>query len=191
MNPTAQKNLNKVGLTHKSVIRSLPDFKAEKTQQYTTLGLTLVVLIVFGIFAISPTLSTIAQLRKKISDDNVVLNQLQTKNQNLNSLTTQYSDLQSDLPVLYASIPQTPDSSKFVGQLQRLGQNDNVAITSVEVNNVAVAPLVQTINTTTKISFTLNASGSKDQLDSFVKSLETLSRLITIDSLTYTGSTDN
>jgi len=169
-------------------ISNVIDLSKPKNQQYTTLALTLFILCIFGFFAISPTLSTIAQLRKKIADSKVVLNELQTKNENLDSLNTAYQDLQPDLPTIYAAIPQTPNASLLVGELQRVGQNTQTAIDSIQVDTVAILPIQQALNTTTSFSITINAHGSKDQLDSFIKTLSTLDRLITIDSLSYGGS---
>ncbi len=169
----------------KTVSKFLPNFKSEKTQQYTTLALTLFILCVFGIFAIRPTLTTIAQLQKEISDNTLVLNQLETKNQNLDSLTTEYANLQFDIPVVIAAIPKSPNSSYLVGQLQRLGENNGVKIDTVIINTVSIVPLIQVPNTASNYSFTINAHGPREYLDTYVKSLLTLDRILTIDSLSY------
>ena len=54
----------------------LPDLKKEKTQKYSSIIFSLVSLSFFGIFAINPTLSTIAKLKKELSDTKFVEEQL-------------------------------------------------------------------------------------------------------------------
>jgi hypothetical protein len=46
----------------------LPDFKEKKIQAFITIALTLIALSFFAIFAINPTLSTIANLQKQSED---------------------------------------------------------------------------------------------------------------------------
>ena len=54
----------------------LPDLKKEKTKKYSSIIFSLISLSFFGIFAINPTLSTIAKLRKELSDTKFVDEQL-------------------------------------------------------------------------------------------------------------------
>ncbi len=57
----------------------LPDFKSEKAQKYTTIILSLSASIILGIFAVSPTISTIANLQRQLEDDKFVEQKLQEK----------------------------------------------------------------------------------------------------------------
>ena len=63
----------------KYLIALLPRLREKKIQTFTTLALTLITFTVFSVFAISPTLGTITDLQKQISDSQFVNQQLQTK----------------------------------------------------------------------------------------------------------------
>ena len=77
-------------LQQKKYFQMLPDFKEERTRKFTTLVFTLLALSFFGLFAISPTLSTIANLNKQLSDNEFVDSQLQNKINNLYTLQQDY-----------------------------------------------------------------------------------------------------
>ena len=68
----------------------LPDFKEEKTRRLSSIVFSLLALSIFGLFAINPTLSTIARLKKELSDAKFVDQQLTEKIANLSSLQEVY-----------------------------------------------------------------------------------------------------
>ncbi|MGA2968093.1 MAG: hypothetical protein ABSD69_02925, partial [Candidatus Levyibacteriota bacterium] len=49
---------------YEKYLELIPDIKREKAQKYITIVLTLTTAIILGVFAINPTLSTIANLQK-------------------------------------------------------------------------------------------------------------------------------
>src|SRR5947208_1901500 len=79
----------------------------KKTQQVTSLIFTLVALSFFGLFAISPTLSTIAQLQKELSDSKDVYQKLVQKIHNIAALSAEYSKLEQDIHFVNETLPQT------------------------------------------------------------------------------------
>ena len=46
----------------------MPDLRQEKTKKFTTIVLTLAASIILGLFAVNPTLSTVANLQKQIDE---------------------------------------------------------------------------------------------------------------------------
>src|SRR3990172_232382 len=83
----------------------IPYFKREKSQKYLTIILSVSAAIFFFIFAINPTLSTIAKLNKQISDSEMVEQKLSQKVNNLSSLSQEYEKIKPDLPVIMDTIP--------------------------------------------------------------------------------------
>src|ERR1035437_7860822 len=102
---------------YEKYLELIPDLKKEKAQKYITIVLTLVTIITLGLFAINPTLSTIANLQKQIDDNNFVQQKLQQKINDLAILQGKYSDLQNDLPVVYNAVPKTTEISLLVADI--------------------------------------------------------------------------
>lgn len=161
----------------------LPNIKEERLQRFTTLVLTLIALSFFGIFAISPTLSTIAELRKELEDNQFVDQQLQQKISNLTALQSQYANLQTDLPTILATIPTTPDVPLLAAQIQAVAPQ-GVAIQNIQTFEVEI-PKIKS-QTYLSYSFSLTAEGSYSDVNKFLVSLSTMQRIVTIDILSLT-----
>src|SRR3972149_5462342 len=83
---------------------TLPYLSPERSQKFFGIALTLCALSFFGFFSIKPTVSTILKLQKELSDNQFVLDQLETKIENLTTLRKQYLNLQNDLPIINSAI---------------------------------------------------------------------------------------
>lgn len=165
----------------------VPGFKEKRVRAFTTLTLTLVTIMFFGLFAISPTLGTITDLQKQIDDTTFVHQSLQTKIANLTSLQEKYTTIQGQLPALYAVIPQTPSLDILVGQLHSLADTAQVQITRIQTFPVDLLPTPK--SKYLSYAFTIEAQGTYTGLQGYVASLGTFNRLVTFDtiSITHTG----
>lgn len=175
-------------LTNNLSLANLPNFQDEKTQRFTTLALTLIALSVFGIFAIGPTLSTIASLQKQLTDSQFVDQKLQEKITNLSSLQQQYQNLTNDLPIIFNAVPQTPTVTLLLAQLQSLASRNTVSLTRIQVSQVALSE-TETPAAPDQPSFTfsLEAEGEKAALLEFLVSLTNFERIITIDTYSFSS----
>lgn len=165
-------------------IHALPNFHEEKVQTYLTLILTLVAISFFGLFAISPTLSTIFQLRKSLEDSKYLNSQLETKISNMTTLQGEYSSLSSDLPVLYAAIPQTPDVGKVSGQIRALAQDKNITLDELQIQSTEIASPGKARSVLQPIKLHIGVRGTLENIRSFYSALIAFDRLLTISSLT-------
>lgn len=163
----------------KSLLKNLPDFQKEKTKNITTFVLTLVTLSLFGLFAISPTLSTIAQLKKQLEDSELVDQKLDQKITNLGLLQKQYTLIEKDIPSILSAIPQNPKTSILVGQLQSLAQNSAVEVTRIQVFQVEINPSSNSFS----FVFSMDIEGSSANVTNFLISLKNFDRIITIDNI--------
>lgn len=168
----------------------LPNFKEEKTKNFTTLILTLVALSFFGFFAISPTLSTIAALRRQISDNEFVNKKLEQKITNLSLLQKEYSLLEKDLPTVFSAVPQTPTAPLLVAQIQFLALRSSLAITRLQVFQVELSKISTDKNQPTSFAFSLEAQGTTLQLTSFLNSLIRFERIVTLENISLAKSSD-
>jgi Tfp pilus assembly protein PilO len=167
----------------------LPRLRERRVQMYTTITLTLITFSIFAIFAISPTLGTITDLQKQISDSQFVSQQLQQKITTLSVLQDNYARLKDQLPTIYAGIPMTPDIALFLGQLQSVAALSNVNVDRVQTLPIDLAtsdPLAKGAS----YSFAIDVDGTYDNTLLFLKNLTSFSRLISIDALSFgrTGS---
>jgi Tfp pilus assembly protein PilO len=161
----------------------LPDFKAEKTKKITTLILTLVALSFFGLFAISPTLSTIARLQKELEDNKFVDQQLQTKINNLSALQQKYSTIQGDLPFIYSSVPKSPEIPLLLAEIQGLTKQYNLKITSLQAFEAEVEKKQNDKKEYSSFMFGVSIDGSYDNIKNFINSIIKMQRIINVEVL--------
>lgn len=157
----------------------VPDFKKEKTQKFTTIVLTLVAVIILSIFAINPTLSTIANLRKQVEDAKFVKERLDQKINNLSLLQTKYNSIQTDLPVIYEAIPQKSEAPKFTGQIQSIAQKSNLSITNFQATEIT--PFSK--NLFSYYLFSMSAKGDYQNIMNFLNQLISMQRIITVSNI--------
>ena len=171
-----------------SYAKILPDIKQEKTQTYAALALTILAISFFGMFAISPTISTIAELQKKRDDAQFVDEQLGLKLSNITVLQERYNALSSQLPFILAAIPQDPKESYILGQLREISTQSQVNINKINIEVIELIPLEENIVTEPISSFLINidAQGEYENLTDFFNALTKFDRILTIDSFTMT-----
>ena len=154
----------------------------ETTRSFVTLALTFGALSFFGIFAINPTLSTITDLQKQLSDDQQVDQQLKTKISNLSSLEAQYNQLGDNLTNIYNAVPQNPQAPLLTAQIAALANKNNLTLTSYHVEEVQLAA-THNQSKTQSFTFTLQAQGNYSDMLKFSSQIATLSRIITLESM--------
>lgn len=167
----------------------LPSLKEEKTQKFTTTIFTILALIFFGIFAINPTLSTIANLQKQLSDDKFVESQLQTKINNLSILQRQYSELQNDLPFVISAIPNKPEVTTLTGQIQTLASQLNLSIVNFQTFQVDVSDDLTAKKEFSTFSFGVTTTGSFEDIKNFITRINSIQRIIVLENITISQPT--
>lgn len=167
----------------------LPYLKKQKNQEYFAIILTLGATIFFALFAINPTISTIVKLRKEIEDSKFVESALNKKVNNLSSLSTEYSVIQSDIPVVLDAIPEQPQAPTLVGQIQTIAQGSNVVIEKLDVSEVGLNETGA--STSSKFSFELTGTSNYESVDRFISELITMQRIVSLEKISLTKSSDS
>lgn len=164
----------------------VPYLKKEDSQKYFYIILSISASIFFLIFAIKPTLTTIVNLRKQITDAKFVENRLSEKINNLSSLTTQFREIEEDLPLVFDAVPNNPNAPELVGQINSLAQETNVVITNIEVLPLSLT----TKATSSSSSFNFDVSGSSSFTDTqtFIINLINMQRVVSISSVQISKS---
>lgn len=183
---------NKIRLNIKDIYLEniLPRFKEERIRAFLTLASTLLAISIFGFFAINPTLTTIAQLKKQLSDSQYVDQKLVEKISNLSTLQQSYSQIQDSLPTVLIAIPADPSMAVFIGQIQSIGQSSHITLNKIETLPVDLTAGLQT-NGYTSFGFTIEANGTPANGSNFILQIQKYNRLITLDGFSVIQAPDN
>lgn len=163
---------------YEKYLELLPDFRKEKARKYATIVLTLSASIILGLFAINPTLSTIANLQKQIDDSNFVMQKLQQKIANLASLQQKYATLQPSLQVVYDAVPKTTQIPLFVAQVQAIAKDSSLTLTSFQTLDVNLSG--KSAQKFSSFDFSLSADGDYQNLINFLDKVTNFQRVIAI-----------
>ena len=161
----------------------LPDLKKEKTKNYSIIIFSLISLSFFGIFAINPTLSTIAKLKKELSDTKFVDEQLSKKIANLSSLQEKYNIVEKDIPIVLAAIPKNPQVPLLMGQIQAVSRQTGVEIINLQSFEVDVPGSHNDQKKYSSFSFSTSVRGNYENLTNFISTLSSMERVISLDTL--------
>lgn len=167
---------------YREYLKLLPNLQQEQAQSLVTLILTFAALCFFGIFAINPTLTTIANLKKQLSDDTQVNQELQTKINNLSSLEQQYNQLGPNLTNILSAVPQNADTALLSAQIAALLKKHNLTVSSYRIDEVELAALPKLLKTQSFV-FSLQAQGNYNDMLSFASELDKINRIITVETM--------
>lgn len=161
--------------------RLRPVLRTKNAPAYFMLTLSLLSLSFFGAFAIRPTLNTITELQKQISDSKDVYKSLQEKKKNLLILQSEYKTVEEDVPIVIAAIPTQVNAPTFLLKVKTLATLNNVTISSLVVSK---SPLSEEKNQEPVSSaFNLTAIGGYKDLNNFLVGLAKLDRLVTFENI--------
>jgi Tfp pilus assembly protein PilO len=177
--------------SYREYLKLLPEVKKEHTKALMMLIFTFVALSFFGIFAIRPTILTIIELQKQLTDDEFVLQQLTTKINNLSQLQQQYTTITLDIPLVYDAIPQSAAVGQLSGQLEALAKKHALTITELSMPTIELSGKQSTETHADSYLFSLQAEGNYLTISSFIADLVNFNRLVTIESLTLSKAPDN
>lgn len=180
-------------LAKSKYLEFLPKFKEEKTKKFTTLVFTLLAFSFFGFFAINPTLSTIAELKKELSDNQFVNQKLDEKISNLSILNQKYDLLKEDLPNITLIMPPNPNPTLLAGQIQAIAAENNVNISSLQIFEIEVSKNIgpnsaEDPKSYSKFIFSFGIQGLYTDLKKFLASFTGFQRIITIENMSVRGS---
>lgn len=155
----------------------------QKTTAYLYVIFSLLALSFFGLFAIGPTISTITDLNKKYEQEKVALKELQDKNNALKSLSAQYIDIQSDLPLIDNAIPQSAKVAQLTREIENLTIENNLTVKKLDTGLLELYPTKNVNDPTFSFTFTLGVEGAEKDVDQFIAQIVNIGRIIGIDKL--------
>ena len=168
--------------------KNFPIVKQENMQIYFMMILTFVTMSLLGLFAISPTISTIVELNRKLDDSKFLFQSLETKKANLSALHTQFDTFQRSWPAVNAAVPDKPQVAYVIGQVQQLAKEQNLLITSVQTFPVELTKHTDQPTTQASYAFTVTAEGDVDNFQPFLQALTQFDRIVRVESITYANN---
>ena len=169
----------------------LHNLSETRTQKIISVILTLIALCLFGLFAINPTLSTIAKLRKEISDNEIVNQKLGEKISALNSLQQAYYRLEDDLLSVLGSIPTSPLVPLFIGQIQAVAKNTNIQISQLQSSQVDLFKDGEASKKYVAYAFSFTGDGTYEDITKFIENTVNMQRIVGIETSTINNAENN
>lgn len=164
-------------------IKLFPAAQQKKVKQYTTLILSFVAMTLFGIFAINPTITTVVELQRTLKDAKLVDQKLEEKINNLRTLEDKYDRMGQDLLVINAAVPQKPDASLLLAQVQGVARESGVTLTALQTLEVQQVSLAKEVSKNASFSFITEAEGTYPQISRFLSLLVDYQRGIALEAV--------
>lgn len=152
---------------------------------YGSTILTLLVMIIFILYAIKPTVETILVLQKKLEDSKQVLEKVNQKANNLSQGKTNYEKLDSSTKArLATAIPDTVSLKLLIQTLEQISLTHQASISALQIQPLVLETKPDNkVGSLSEVLFTFNVEGSYKNLTSLLNDLKSSTRLISIDSL--------
>lgn len=169
--------------------RQRPEVKAS-----VELLLTLLAISFFAVFALRPTLNTIASLWANIQAQKEVSVKLEEKISNLGRAQLVWSQEEARVALLDQAMPQEPQPDTYLQQIEGLVATNNVSLTSFNVEKVVLIGKEEKktkkkdkdeIANARDLNLAFAVSGDFSSLMAFLNGLEDLRRLIVLDSASF------
>lgn len=166
-------------------------YEKKQVRTYTGVILSLLTVAFFSFFAIRPTLITIASLVKEIENKRMIAQKLQEKIDAITIAQAEYAAVSSEFPLVEEALPQEPNLPLFIRQLETLTVQNRVTLRTIQFSQVnlrgklVAEPDLVKKGEVSKVTFSLSASGSYQNLKTFLQSLEDLRRFVVISSFGF------
>lgn len=165
---------------------------------YLEIILSLLTVSLFSIFALKPTLITIAELLQEIESKKSTLSTMNEKIQKLNTAQTLHDSEKRNIDLLKIAVPDTPQPDILARQIEGLSQKHSVSVSNFKIGNALILGSKiskQDSRKEEEQKLTVNADAMNfsiglnilvdeyDQILSFLNDFENLRRPVVIDSL--------
>lgn len=176
--------------TRSQISRTLLQFYDKPIAQVSLeLFFTVVAVIIFAMFAIRPTLSTMGKLIKELEDKEALNQKLAEKAAALSSAQAQYNDVDTRLSILDIAVPTTPQFQQAVLIIEKIASDNKVSITSLQAKEVPKEPTVDIpFEQKSRVArpLILSVTGDYASIRQLVENIQNSQRTLLIDSVIFT-----
>lgn len=157
---------------------------------------SLLVVSLFGWYAIRPTVQTILFLRREIADKTTLNQKMEDKITNLIEAQAAYEAVADKLPFVDQALPETPEAVELASQISTLAQQNGASVSAIQIATVPLSSDATPSGKITKaageetFATTVVLEGPWTSVYYFLDGLVKLRRLTTIDTISLkSGST--
>lgn len=164
-------------------------FESAQNKSYTILGLTFIALIIFGAFAIRPTIAMIIEEEKKVKEGQQLDAKMQEKIDALYSLQNQIYENKRKLELSESSFPDDPQIDTIIADADLIAQKYDLILVSLTPGEDIDSASLETLSPGIHIqSMRITLEGRRDNFQKFIKHMETLPREIYLTRISVTES---
>jgi len=160
-------------------------YQSKKAKTYLGIILSLLTTTFFVVFAIKPTLVTIAQLIRQTKDQKEVEASLEKKINSLSQAQNEYLAVEPNLSLLEDALPQEPQAPLLIKQLEALASQNNVSIDRLRINEFNLKKNSPPQSEKQPLTFSFAATGDYANLKAFLSSLANLRRIVLVESFSF------
>lgn len=145
----------------------------------------------FAVFAIRPTLLTMADLIKEIEDKQELVQQFNQKIAALSSVQTEYNSAQTRLTLLDEAIPPTPRFEEAIKIIERLASDNRLVISSMRVPEIPQEPEEEVEfakKERVSLPITVTVVGDYPAIRQFVEDIQENRRSFVVDTIIFSVS---
>lgn len=159
--------------------------KRQDVKMFLEVLLSLLTISTFSVFALRPTIVTIAELIKEIEAKRETLAIIDGKIEDLSNAQSLYDQEIRRIRLLDSTVPVDPTPQFVVRQLEGLSAKHGVSILSISIKEVPLTQIIKGNEASTEgvINFSLNTTSSYSSLLSFLKDLERFRRPVKLGSV--------
>ncbi len=170
-----------------------PILKNNLIRLYGTYTLTFFAIAFFIYFAIKPTIETIIVLQKKLETSQQTLEQITKKSENLSLARQNLDSMDGSVRAkIEAAVPTQVDLKSLIVDLETAANAYQASISAIQVQPVTLTDTTNSTAPTTLdfVEFTFNLEGSYGTLIKVLETVQTSSRLFSIENLILNRATE-
>lgn len=172
--------------------------RKKEVRMFLEILLSSLTIVFFGLFALRPTLLTIAELYRQVKSKEETVQKLDQKISVLAYVQTVFNSQSQRISLIDQVAPVSPSPENFVRQLEGVASKNNTKILGISVHEVVLkgATVVKKESSeisslpegTHGLSFAISANSDYLSLINFLSDLEKLRRPIKIDNFAFSSS---
>jgi Tfp pilus assembly protein PilO len=163
-----------------------PYLEEQKKKSYTILGMTLFSLVVFGAFAIRPSLATISRLRQEVKEARAAEEKLDQKISDLSQAQVNYQLALESVELVNQALPPEPPVPAIIEELALTAGRNNIGLEEAVFDP---APFCD--GKRCGVPFTVKAVGELPNIQNFITELENGIRQIDVQKVKMNRSGEN
>lgn len=165
-----------------------PILRNKQVQNYSSISFSLILIIIFVIFAIKPTLETIVSLQRSITQQKQIYQQLLKKADNLSLGRKNYQALEESLRTnMEGLVPDKTDIAGLLAALNLAALENQASISGIQIQPIELTQVTPLSRGDKKeeVSFTFNITSTYGHAIDFLDALKRSPRLIAIKSVAF------